>query len=306
MKPITESSAQALISLLLDEDLTTASVARRKLIEAGKSVQPYLEIASRCDDAKIRVRVRPVLEEIRLEELESRFAQLPLGKDGEPDLEEGAIAVAEYADPDLDRGAVSRELDRIANLVRREVGLGLGEGIGFDTSANRNGTGVKSDRAEALEALNKVLFRDLSFEGNTADYYDPDNSYIHRVLQRRVGLPITLSVVYLLVGRRLDLPVHGVGMPSHFLVKFEDHPDEIFIDPFNRGMYLTREECLERIGNGSGRFAELFLMRTPNRRILVRMLANLRYSYGRNSKDVRPKHLERFIRVLLTSSSYGA
>ena len=86
MKPITESGARALISLLLDEDPTTATVARSKLVEAGAAVRPYLEVAARSDDPRLRVRIRPLIETIRLDELESRLANLPIGHDGEIDL----------------------------------------------------------------------------------------------------------------------------------------------------------------------------------------------------------------------------
>ncbi len=280
-KPVTKAGLQALLSLLADEDSDTAKVARDHLIEAGELALSTLLEAEGSDDARLRVRVRPILDAIRQKGLEACFEQLPLGYDGEPDLERGAIAVAQFAHPGLDPAECTDELDRIAGLVRRVVG-----------GAFR--------RLDAIEALNQVLFQDLRFEGNTIDYYDPDNSYLNRVLEKRVGLPISLSVVYLLVARRLNLPVHGVGMPAHFLVKYETPRDEIFIDPFNRGMFLTREDCLERIGNVNEGFAELFLMRTPTRRILVRMLANLRYSYQRNSMDPRPAQLERFIRILLS------
>jgi regulator of sirC expression with transglutaminase-like and TPR domain len=284
MKPITESGARALLSLLVDEDRAAVDLARNKLMEAGPAVLDLLQDAEHSDDARLRVRVRPLIEHLRQKGLEREFELLVRRESpGDVDLEAGACLIARFGDSGVDGAAVSAELDRIAALVTRRLP-------------------DSHDALDALELTNQVIFRELGFEGNTSDYYDPDNSYLHRVLERRTGLPITLSVVYLLVGRRIGLPVHGVGMPSHFLVKVDVPCEEVFVDPFNRGMCLTREDCLERIGTSSEGFAELFLMRTPPVRILVRMLANLRYSYGRSPRDPRPAQLERFIRVLLSSS----
>jgi regulator of sirC expression with transglutaminase-like and TPR domain len=131
--------------------------------------------------------------------------------------------------------------------------------------------------APTLDGLRALLFRDLGFGGNGDDYYDPANSWLDDVIERRVGIPITLAVVMLEVGRRIAVPLWGVSMPGHFLVRDKVDPD-VFVDPFARGRVLDRDGCVARFhavqGPGS-MFDDAFLEPVGKRAILARMLANL-------------------------------
>ena len=130
--------------------------------------------------------------------------------------------------------------------------------------------------------INDVLFGELGFRGNTDDYYDPRNSFFNDVLERRIGIPITLSTVYLEIARRLQFPVSGVGMPGHFLVKYSNRTDEFFLDPFNNGQLLTHEDCeekLKQLYGDSMQFSEQLLDAVTHRQILARMLNNLKSIY---------------------------
>ena len=136
-----------------------------------------------------------------------------------------------------------------------------------------------------VEALNKYLFEELGFVGNESDYYDPRNSMLHQVLGRRTGIPITLSVVYIEVGRRAGLRVEGVGLPGHFIVRaFENEEDEgVLVDPFNRRS-TDAEECQGRIDviyDGRLELSEEHLRAVSARSILARMLGNLKAVYVR-------------------------
>jgi regulator of sirC expression with transglutaminase-like and TPR domain len=128
-----------------------------------------------------------------------------------------------------------------------------------------------------LDGLRRLLFRDLGFVGNAEDYYDPANSYLDDVVQRRTGIPITLAVLMLEVGRRLGVPLAGVSMPGHFLLRDKVDPD-VFVDPFARGQLLDRGGCAARFfavqGPGSV-FDDSFLEPVGKRAILGRMLSNL-------------------------------
>jgi regulator of sirC expression with transglutaminase-like and TPR domain len=133
-----------------------------------------------------------------------------------------------------------------------------------------------------VETINRVLFDTYGFRGNTDDYYDPRNSFFNDVLDRRVGIPITLSAVYIEVARRMNFRIAGVAMPGHFLVKYSDRRDEFFIDPYNRGQILTHEDCRARLQSQYGEaleFHERMLGRSTNRQILWRMLNNLKDIY---------------------------
>lgn len=136
---------------------------------------------------------------------------------------------------------------------------------------------------EILNIINRVLFEEEKFRGNRNDYYDPRNSYLNEVLDRRLGIPITLSVLYMEVARRVGVPVFGVGMPGHFLLKHYDvGGHETFIDPFSGGHLLNHTECevrMEEVYGGQIQMQRQFLNSVRNRQILTRMLNNLRSVY---------------------------
>jgi regulator of sirC expression with transglutaminase-like and TPR domain len=135
---------------------------------------------------------------------------------------------------------------------------------------------------ETIRKINTVLFEIFEFRGATDDYYDPRNSFFNDVLDRRIGIPITLSTVYIEVSRRLNFPVVGVGMPGHFIVKYSDRAQEFFLDPFNRGEILTRDDCQDRIYKLYGdsvEFSDRMLGRVTHRQILWRILNNLKEIY---------------------------
>ncbi len=135
---------------------------------------------------------------------------------------------------------------------------------------------------ETITKINTVLFEIFEFRGATEDYYDPRNSFFNDVLDRRIGIPITLSTVYIEVSRRLNFPIVGVGLPGHFIVKYSDRLQEFFLDPFNRGEILTRDDCRNRIYERYGdsvEFSDRMLGRVTHRQILWRMLNNLKEIY---------------------------
>jgi regulator of sirC expression with transglutaminase-like and TPR domain len=135
---------------------------------------------------------------------------------------------------------------------------------------------------ETIKKINSVLFEIFEFRGATQDYYDPRNSFFNDVLDRRIGIPITLSTVYIEVSRRLNFPIVGVGLPGHFIVKYSDRLQEFFLDPFNRGEILTRDDCRNRIYERYGdsvEFSDRMLGRVTHRQILWRMLNNLKEIY---------------------------
>ena len=134
----------------------------------------------------------------------------------------------------------------------------------------------------AIEKINTVLFDQFGFRGNSEDYYDPRNSFFNDVLDRRLGIPITLSALYLEVSRRLKFPIVGVGMPGHFVVKYATRTEELFLDPFYHGEILSRDACRARIQEMFGEsisFTERLLEPVTNRQILSRMLNNLKVIY---------------------------
>ncbi|MBI3742255.1 MAG: transglutaminase family protein [Chloroflexi bacterium] len=168
------------------------------------------------------------------------------------------IATDEYPDLDLDA-----QLARFDAFARELAPI-----VARNTTAR-----------EKIEGLNHFLFHHLSFHGNREDFYDPRNSYLNDVLDRRVGLPITLSIVYIEIARRLEMPIYGVGLPGQFIVKWFDDAAEIFIDPFNAGKILDEEDLTRLVRDTYRADAELdraWLAPVRAHYILTRMLNNLK------------------------------
>ncbi|WP_414581736.1 SirB1 family protein [Scytonema sp. PCC 10023] len=133
-----------------------------------------------------------------------------------------------------------------------------------------------------IQSINQYLYDDLGYAGNVEDYYDPRNSYLNDVIERRLGIPITLALVYLEVARRIDFPMVGVGMPGHFVIRPDIADTEIFIDAFNGGEIMFPQDCQERLSQFYQQPVQLqpeFLATVSKRQILARMLANLKYIY---------------------------
>ena len=156
----------------------------------------------------------------------------------------------------------------------------------LENLAEQVGALVKPDSPPLafIEATNELMFDVLQFQGNKSDFYDPRNSCLNSVLMRRLGIPISLSVVYIEVARRLSRPVFGVGLPGHFIVSYEDPLDRYWVDPFHRGRILTFADCCALAKETAGvdlRANPAVLAPVNTRQILVRMLSNLKAIYLR-------------------------
>lgn len=165
---------------------------------------------------------------------------------------------------------------------RLDVELYLDKLDVFGDAAREHADGA-STPLDAIAAVNVTLFELLEFRGNRASYYDPRNSFLNEVIDRRTGIPITLTVLYIEVARRIGFPVRGVGMPGHFIAKHESASGDIFIDPFNDGHILETLACSELVSETTGGTLDLepeHLIAVGNKQILTRMLSNLLGIYG--------------------------
>ncbi len=187
----------------------------------------------------------------------------------------------------LDQPEESIELDRAAFLMacgeypQLDVEAQIAR---LDRLAAEAEPAVRSqpDPAGRVAALRQFLAGACGFRGNEADYYDPANSFLHLVLDRRAGIPITLSVLYMEVGRRLGVSLLGVGLPGHFMVKYQDEQGVFLLDPFHGGRSLTPRDCreiVESIHDGRMPFEEQHLAAVDKKYIVLRMLKNLRGIY---------------------------
>jgi regulator of sirC expression with transglutaminase-like and TPR domain len=189
-------------------------------------------------------------------------------------LDIAALQIARIEHPDLDPRRSVKELDRIAfEIAKRTPDLSNGRAF--------------------VDAANRYLFEELGFRGNESEYYDPRNSCLNDVLERRTGIPITLSLVYMEAARRLAKPVFGIGLPGHFIIQYEDGIYSTFIDPFHGGKLLSRKECIDLARRRGGLTPEPRHFEPCSRKdIAVRMLRNLKGAY------VRARAFEKAVNVL--------
>jgi regulator of sirC expression with transglutaminase-like and TPR domain len=275
---IPESQIRALIRLLGDEDEKIVQTISDKLIDIGPLAVPLLQEAE-IEQPEMAERIASVLEEIRGGKLEDELVHLVQSSATQVDLEQGAFLIARYAYPSLDVSTYTRLLDEMAQEVRDRIG-------------------PRASGEETVKTLNRYLFTEQGFKGNTKNYYEAENSYVNRVIDRRTGIPISLSVVYLLIGKRLRLPVHGIGMPGHFLVKYESDRYKIFVDCFNGGALLTEKNCQRFLTEAGYGFDEKYLQESPVRAILSRMTKNLLAIYAKLDDPLKKSRLTKFIEIL--------
>jgi regulator of sirC expression with transglutaminase-like and TPR domain len=224
------------------------------------------------------------------------FAELLAREDVRIDLAHACLMIAQDAYPGLDVERYLGEIERMAMRLRGRLPHTLAP-------------------EERVAALNEFLFDELGYSGNTDQYYDPRNSYLNEVMDRKAGIPITLSVLYMAVGRRVGLPLEGVSFPGHFLVRLRLRNGVLVLDPFAAGASQSAEELRERLQRvippgalDKAAVGELpldqFLEPATNRQILARVLRNLKAIY--RERDKPQDELDVLNRMLLVAPESSA
>ncbi|HSJ29975.1 MAG TPA: transglutaminase-like domain-containing protein [Longimicrobiales bacterium] len=201
----------------------------------------------------------------------ARFGEAVQKPEAEIDLAEAALLIAAEEYPQLAPEPYLRRLDELAERARDRL---------WDETAP----------IVMLQEVSRVLFEEEGFRGNRMEYYDPRNSFLNNVIDRRMGIPITLSIVYLEVGWRLGIPLHGVNFPGHFLVRYAGEAVQLLVDPFQSGMVRFEDESqdlLDHVYGGSVRMQPDFLRAADRCDILVRLLSNLKATYLNRRDDTR-------------------
>jgi regulator of sirC expression with transglutaminase-like and TPR domain len=185
------------------------------------------------------------------------------------ELARAALLIAAESDPDVDVDGELRTLGSWAEELARRL----------DPEWNN---------LQKLARLRSFLFEELGFRGDRQDYFSPSNSLLHEVLKRRLGIPLTLSIVFLEVGWGVGIPLEGVDFPGHFMVRLTGEPRDLVLDPFRRGMSVHEEDCrhilLETTG-GRLEFDARLLASVGKRGMIVRLLNNLKSAYLRRGQD---------------------
>jgi regulator of sirC expression with transglutaminase-like and TPR domain len=252
---------------------------RQKIVSCGPIAAQWVREHCLSNDPVLRRHAQEILQYFSRQDADTQLLAFCLNQGEDFDLEQGALLLARTQYPAINIEAYGAWLDRMALDLRERV----------DLSGNP---------VQILGAMADYLFTEQRFAGDETSFHDPDNNYLNRVLDRRKGNHISLSVVYLLVARRLGLPVTGIGLPGYFVCRYQSSRQEIFIDPFRKGRLLAKADCVKYVVQLQHRFDESCLVPVSARRILLRICANLHQIYTHLKSPAQSERLQRYLVAL--------
>lgn len=277
--PLLEKQRDALISLLADDDPGVYQTVRGKLLSYGRPVCDWLRPYLLSSDAVLRRRALEIVHHFSREDNDERFIAFCLNSGEELDLEQASGLLARTQYPDTNIEAYQALYDSWAAELRTRIDF-MGE----------------ADRT--LNTINSYLFDELGFHGDEQYGDSAENCYVNRVVDKRTGNPITLCAVYLFVARRLKLPVAGIGLPYHFVCRYQSSIAEVYIDCFRRGRFWTKADCIKHLLNTNHGLHEGYLAPVTPRRILLRMCANLHQTYSHLEMTDEANRVQRYLVAL--------
>ncbi len=279
VEDLSESQRTALLNLLADEDPRTYQAIRKKILSFGYDAAEWLRPHRLSNDPALRRRTQQLIIELGRQAADNNFLAFCLQNGEGFDLEQGAWLLAQTQYPEISVEGYQALLDAYTADLRGRL---VGERATKDT----------------LTEMNDYLFGDLGFAGNEQDYYDPENSFLNRVIDRHVGNPINLCLLYILVARRLGLPITGIGLPGHFLCRYQSTSSEIYIDAFNQGKLLAKADCVQYLLQGNYSVREEYLAPVSPRRFLLRICGNLHQIYLHLQRQDDATRLQRYLVAL--------
>jgi regulator of sirC expression with transglutaminase-like and TPR domain len=277
---LSESQKGALLKLLADEDSAVYRPVREKILSYGSEVViTWLQPHTLSNDPALRRRAQDIIWHFGRQAADNRFLGFCLKHGEEFELEEGVWLLAQTQYPDINVEAYQALLDSFAGELRERLDL-------------------TREPKEVLTRINAYLFEELGFSGNEENYYDPENSYLNRVIDRRTGNPINLSLLYMLLARRLRLPVTGIGLPGHFICRHQSSAAEIFIDAFNGGKFLSKADCVQYLAHANYSLRDDCLAPVSSRRMLLRICGNLHQTYLQLQRTEETTRIQRYLVAL--------
>jgi regulator of sirC expression with transglutaminase-like and TPR domain len=266
---------EAIIRLLKDSDPETVDLTKRQLARGGSATIPDLRDLLSTDDKRVTQHVREILTEIELKYANDGFDRLCETIADLPDLEQASWYLAQIFQPDVDIEPYLRTVDAWGRTLRGRLST------------------CSSDMSRAL-TIGHYLGMELGLRGNEDDYFNARNSLLPCVIESRLGIPISLSVVYMIVARRAACVVDGVILHRHFVVRH----GTVLLDPFNQGRILTASECEQILPRQNGTLHQDLLQSANPKLILYRMLANLLYIFQHEQDGSSYKMIMRWIHRL--------
>lgn len=276
------SELNHLIKLLDDEDEDIYNSVRERFISHGKNTSEFLRAFLNDENILIKKRANEIISTINFDNIKNELIRLSNSESDEL-LENSMIALAEFGYPSTDKNEIKKNLDEMSEEIRERL-----RAINADY--------MKLQPVQTLNVINDYLFSERGFRGNTENYFETDNSYINKVLERKTGNPVTLSVIYLLISKRMKIPVSGINLPGHFILKYEKGTEEYFIDPFNNGIIISLREAsefIENIGMSNEEFKSIpYLKTASDKEIILRVMRNLIEAYKKENDIGRSMQIE--------------
>lgn len=276
-----EAELKALISLLDDPDVEIFNQVEQQLIIYGPEVVPQLEASWESSfDPLYQTRIENIIHKIQFEQVQNEL-QLWALKNNE-DLLEGLLIVNRYQYPNLDENVVQYQLAEL----RRDAWFQLM----YDMSP-----------LEKVKLLNNIVFREFGLSGNTTNYHDPQNSFLHKVLETKKGNPISLACIYSIVAQKLDIPIYGINLPKHFVVAYieEEHESPLFyINVFNRGQIMKHDDIYSFLKQLNLPPKEEYTLPCSNIAIIKRVLRNLTTAYDNLGNMQKKEEIASLLQLL--------
>ncbi|MBN8824598.1 MULTISPECIES: transglutaminase-like domain-containing protein [unclassified Spirosoma] len=270
-----DNELKALISLLDDEDPEVVEHVEQRIRQIGGQMIPLLETEWEGSfNSTLQKRIEELIHDLQYESVLERMRDWKNG--GAMDLLEGLWIVATYQYPDLSLAKLRQDVEQLFYDVW----------VDFKVDMHPD---------EQIKAMNTAFFSKLKFAPNTKHFHSPANSMINQVLESRRGNPITLCVLYMLIARRLNLPVYGVNLPNLFVLTYKTNGVQFYINVFNRGLVFTTKDIDQYIDQLNIQRLDAFYQPCTNTDIVRRVLRNLTLAFEKNGDTDRVQEVEKIM-----------
>ena len=266
---------EAIIRLLKDDDPETVHLTKQQLAEGGAETIPDLRDLLSTDDKQVAFHIQEILSEIEIRHAKIVFEKICQKISDPVELERACWCLAQILIPGVDVDPYRKTIDSWGRDLRVRL-------LTRDSDLSR------------VVAMSQFFGTDLGFRGNADDYYNARNSLLPSVIDTRLGIPISLSLLYMIVGRRASIVIEGINLPGHFVVRH----DSVLLDPFHEGRILTTDDCAQILSYQNRTLHQDHLQTAHPKLILIRMLANLLYILQQEQNGPLHKMITQWIHLL--------
>ncbi|MEX0845971.1 MAG: transglutaminase-like domain-containing protein [Balneolaceae bacterium] len=275
-----KTEIESLLFLMDDPDPFVQQSVETRLQELGENAVPLLDeyrTELKAEDAKNRV--NDVIHKLTFQTLELDFIEiLEEGLKTRKALETAVFTLARFGNPTLRISEYQKKLDHFAQMVEPQIKY-------------------KLDEKKKIKRLLKFIFEDLNFRGDTQNYHAPQNCFLNQVIDRRKGLPISLSLIVMFISHRLEMPFFGINMPIHFMLNYVGDKEELLIDPYDNGAIVTYDQCYFFLKKNNLEPRPEHFQIATNLDIVLRCIRNLIHSYERSEEMTRIEDLRKLLNI---------